>query len=214
VCFATVLPGEPIMMKLEPHTVTIKIIFFTVQNGVLRAYLPGNSIPGSLLGDGRSLEEETGELIRTTLKDKGNGRFVEQLYTVLDEKAPDRVVIVYYLLVPSGDISDMENWTPVFDIPDRFHDTKILSYAIQRLQWKIEYTNVVYSLLPKRFTLGELQRVYEAILHKTLDKRNFRKKILSLHIIRDTGTKKKLGRARPAEVYTFTTRKPSFVGIL
>ena len=85
---------------------------------------------------------------------------------------------------------------------------------MQRLRWKIEYTNIVYSLLPKEFTFGELQKVYEAILGRTMDKRNFRKKILSLGILTDTGKKKTQGRSRPAEVYRFKSREMTYVEVL
>jgi 8-oxo-dGTP diphosphatase len=198
----------------KTHTVTIKIIFFTVHNGVLKAYLPGVHIPCASLRIGQAIEDEVGELITTMLGVKEKNYFFEQLYSVSGPMPSDEVTVVYYLLVPSGDITNVNNWFPVFDVRESFNDDQILLYAIQRLQWKIEYTNVVYSLLPLQFTLGELQDVYEAILHRTLDKRNFRKKILSLRIIRDTGKKKRRGRARPAEVYTFVKRKPTIVEIL
>jgi len=141
---------------------------------------------------------------------------VEQLYSVSDPLGDGAVSIVYYLLVPSDSITadTADKWVSVFDLQGSYADDQILLYAIQRLQWKIEYTNVVYSLLPVQFTLGELQRVYEAILNRSLDKRNFRKKILSLRMLKDTGKKKTLGRARPAEVYTFIKRKPTIVETL
>ena len=90
----------------------------------------------------------------------------------------------------------------------RQEDKEIISYAVQRLQWKIEYTNVVYSLLPREFTLSELQLTYEAILGKELDKRNFRKKILFLKLLKDTGKKRTGTVARPASVYEFRKRSP------
>jgi hypothetical protein len=62
----------------------------------------------------------------------------------------------------------------------------IIQYAYQRLRWKMEYTNIVKSILPERFTLRELQHVYEIIFGKEFDKRNFRKKVLSLDMIHET----------------------------
>jgi len=200
----------------KTHAVTIKIICFTISDGVLAAFLPNRRIPGVLLRERHALEDEVGELIGKTLGSKRNNGFVEQLYSVSDPQGSGAVFIVYYLLVPSDYITkgDTRDWISVFDLQGSYAEDQILLYAIQRLQWKIEYTNVVYSLLPSQFTLGELQRVYEAILNRTLDKRNFRKKILSLKMLKDTGKKKTLGRARPAEVYTFVKRKPTIVEIL
>jgi 8-oxo-dGTP diphosphatase len=200
----------------KTHAITIKIICFTITNGVLAAFLPSHCIPNSPLREGQALEDEVGELINKTLGPKGKDGFVEQLYSVSDPQGNSAVSIVYYQLVPSDYIKPgaVEDWLPVFDLQGSLVDDQILLYAIQRLQWKIEYTNVVYSLLPPQFTLGELQRVYEAILNRLLDKRNFRKKILSLKMLKDTGKKKTSGRARPAEVYTFVKRKPTIVEIL
>jgi len=200
----------------KTHAVTIKLICFTINNGVLNAFLPHRSIPSTPLRTGCELEDEVGELIRKTLGSKGVDAFVEQLYSVSDPLKNGAVSVVYYLLVPS-DVIMVNNavpWVSVFDLQGSYADDQILLYAIQRLQWKIEYTNVVYSLLPPKFTLGELQHVYEAILNRQLDKRNFRKKILSLKMLKDTGMKKTLGRARPAEVYTFIKRRPAIVEIL
>jgi len=67
-----------------------------------------------------------------------------------------------------------------------FDHKKVIEYAIQRLKWKMEYTNLSQFILPAKFTLSELQKVYEIILNKKFDVRNFRKKIDSLHIIKET----------------------------
>jgi len=200
----------------KTHAVTIKLICFTIHNGVLAAFLPDRHLPGLPLHEGHALEDELGELIGKTLGLKGKNRFVEQLCSVSDPQGNSAVSVVYYLLVPqdAAITRDTHGWVSVFALQGSYEDDQILLYAVQRLQWKIEYTNVVYSLLPVQCTLGELQRVYEAILNRRLDKRNFRKKILSLKMLKDTGRKKTLGRSRPAEVYTFVKRKPTIVEIL
>jgi 8-oxo-dGTP diphosphatase len=195
----------------QTHSVGIKIIFFTVSQGRLFTLLSNRRIPECSLSEARSLEDEADVLVRRTLGQSKREGFIEQLYSISDTTDTHAVTVVYYMLVPPGRPGE---WISVFDMEGSFADDKILVYAIQRLQWKIEYTNVVYSLLPVQFTLGELQRVYEAILNRSLDKRNFRKKILSLKMLKDTGKKKTSGRARPAEVYTFVSRKPSIVEIL
>jgi len=93
------------------------------------------------------------------------------------------------------------------------HD-KIAKYAKQRLADKISYTNAVWSLLPTKFTLTDLQKVYEIILGKVIDKRNFRKKILALDIIHPTSETKIKGAHRPAKLYEFSSTKPKIVEIV
>ena len=82
---------------------------------------------------------------------------------------------------------------------------------MRRLRSKLEYTNVAYSLLPRQFTLSELQQVYEAILDREMDKRNFRRRMLSLGIIKPAGGRRMEGAHRPAQLYTFTRREPMTV---
>jgi len=78
---------------------------------------------------------------------------------------------------------------------------------VERLRAKLSYTNAAWSLLPKKFTLTELQTVYESILGRELDKRNFRKKILASDLLVSTGEKRADGAHRPAALYAFRTRK-------
>lgn len=89
------------------------------------------------------------------------------------------------------------------------HDTvaydhpEIITYAYQRLKWKMEYTNVARNILPDEFTLRELQSVYEMVFQKAFDKRNFRKKILSMGLIEETGNHDTTSSKRPAMLYRF-----------
>lgn len=89
-----------------------------------------------------------------------------------------------------------------------FDHKNILAYGIKRLRAKLEYTNVVFSLLPPLFTLNELQKVYETIFGSRMDKRNFRKKFLSLGLIRPTSKMFAGVRQRPARLYEFISRHP------
>lgn len=79
---------------------------------------------------------------------------------------------------------------------------QILHYALERLRNKLEYTTVGFQLLPAQFTLTELQAVYEAILDKKLDKRNFRRKIAMLRILKPERDYRRGGQ-RPARLYRF-----------
>jgi 8-oxo-dGTP diphosphatase len=94
-------------------------------------------------------------------------------------------------------------------LPDlAFANEEVVGYALERLQAKLDYTNVAYSLLPERFTLSQLQRVYESIQGKKLDKRNFRKRMLSVGVMLETDETRKEGAHRPARLYEFRSRAP------
>src|SRR5262249_28632112 len=95
-----------------------------------------------------------------------------------------------------------------------FDHGEMVRYAVQRLRYKLEYTNVVYSLLPERFTLSELQHTYQTILGRTLDPRNFRKRILSLGLVEDSGGVRRGEAHRPAPLYRFTTRRAQIIEVL
>jgi 8-oxo-dGTP diphosphatase len=192
-------------------SVGIKVVMFSVMDGRLAIFAPDGLLPSGVWEKGMIPEREVCDIIRQSSGLIHADGYFEQLYTVSkpDEKDFD-IAIVYYFLIAYHHIKNTTHWktkTPA-------HDTTIISYAAQRLRWKIEYTNVIQSLLPALFTFGELQSAYEAVLNRRLDKRNFRKKIFSLGLLAGTGKKRVLGRARPAEVYTFKHRKPTIVKIL
>ncbi|OGG30561.1 hypothetical protein A3A63_01985 [Candidatus Gottesmanbacteria bacterium RIFCSPLOWO2_01_FULL_46_9] len=193
------------------QSIGIKVAIFSVIDGKLKVYAPEGNLPSKVWKKGMIPEDEVAQIIKESVGVPITQGYVEQLYTISrpDEKDFD-IAIIYYFLLADRYIVKHEGWVKSVDTADR----TIVSYATQRLRWKIEYTNVAYSLLPDEFVFGELQRAYEAILHRTLDKRNFRKKIFSLNILKDTGKKRALGRARPAQTYIFKERKLAFVEIL
>jgi len=127
----------------------------------------------------RELTEETG------LKNI----YLEQLYTFGDPKRDPRehvVTVAYYALVnlidhpPNADTDAVDAaWFPLNEVPKlAFDHAKILATARERLRAKIRYSSIAFELLPKKFSLPELQNLFERILETSLDKRNFRKKIL------------------------------------
>ena len=114
--------------------------------------------------------------------------YLEQLYTFSDVKRDPRgrvISIAYMALVArenmtikAGSDAIEANFFPIENLPKlAFDHKKILGYALQRLRRKIEYTNVAQYILPKKFTLSELQKVYEIVLGQDIDVRNFRKKV-------------------------------------
>ena len=91
--------------------------------------------------------------------------------------------------------------------PLAYDHSEIIKTAIERVKIKLEYTNVVYSLLPQQFTLGDLQSVYEIIINRKLDKRNFRKKVLGFSLLVPMKETQMTGRHRPAQLFKFNAGK-------
>ncbi len=188
-----------------------------------RSEFPGMwAAPGGLVTKSETLEEAATRHLsdRAGLKNI----YLEQLSTFGD---PDRdptgwVVSVAYLALVTGEVTPKTNdqyksiaWYPVNKLPPLAYDhTEIIKIAVERLKAKITYTNIVVSLLPKEFTLTELQETYETILSQTLDKRNFRKKILSLGWLTPLKKMKAEGAHRPAELYSFKSRTLQTVQVL
>ena len=214
-------PGEATPTPL----IAVLVVIFTVADGQLQALLIHRSaaphsglwaIPGGRLNPGEPLfDAATRKLMdETGVRDV----FLEQLYTFsdLDDVTPGgAVAVVYFALVDRERVrlADRADWQPAwFDMRRRpelaFRNDEVLDYALERLRNKLEYTNVAYSLLPESFTLSHLQRVYESILDRQLDKRNFRKRMLSLGIIQVTGERQAEGAGRPAQLYRFSSREP------
>ena len=167
--------------------------------------LPGGFVnldEGLEEGARRELEEETGV----------SDVYLEQLYTFgePDRDPRERVITVaYYALVPTDEIdikagSDAEgvSWIGTQDLPElAFDHLDILEMAYERLSAKLDYSTIAFQFMPRDFTLSELQHVYEVILREPMDKRNFRKRILGLDVIEETGKDKRDGAHRPAKLY-------------
>jgi 8-oxo-dGTP diphosphatase len=156
----------------------------------------------------RELAEETG---LTNI-------FLEQLYTFGDLRRDPRervVTVAYYALVnlaghdvrASTDARDAA-WFPLDDLPKlAFDHDRILAAAHDRLRGKVRYQPLGFELLPERFTLRQLQRLYEIILDRELDKRNFRKKVLAMDIVQETDEIEQDVAHRAARLYRFDKRK-------
>jgi 8-oxo-dGTP diphosphatase len=201
-------------------SVTVDVIIFTLSEDDLQVLLIKRghppfadmwAIPGGFVGIDESLE---GAAMRELEEETGvRDVYLEQLYTFGDIGRDPRgrvITVAYYALVPTDavqphaghDAADARWWS-VYDLPPlAFDHAGILTYALQRLRYKLEYTAVGFELLPGAFTLSELQAAYEIILGERLDKRNFRRKILSADVIEETG-EYRTGEGRPAKLYHF-----------
>jgi 8-oxo-dGTP diphosphatase len=201
--------------------VAVLVVILTVDAGELQVLLikrsaephkdmfslPGGRLEGETLLEAaaRRLEIETGVM----------DVFLEQLYTFSDLDDQGSVAVAYWALVDKASVTlaRRDEWQPAWcnadELPElAFHNDNVVEYALTRLRNKLAYSNVAYSLLPKEFSLSQLQQTYEAILLRPLDKRNFRKRIISLDVLEETGRQASEGRHRPAKLYRFRERRP------
>lgn len=217
--------------ELTLPRVAVDAVLFTISEKTLRALLVkikhgpfvGRwAFPGGLVRRGEGLDEAA----RRELCEKTGvaDLYLEQLYTFGEaqrDPTGHTVSVAYFALVPPGITALRQGekyadvgWFPVHSLPTLAYDhNAIADYALRRLQAKLGYTNIVYSLLPDEFTLADLQELYEVILREQLDRRNFRRKILALGLLKPL-PKTRRGAHRPATLYAFTQRQPMNVEVL
>jgi 8-oxo-dGTP diphosphatase len=142
----------------------------------------------------------------------GDDPYLEQLCTWENPavQASQRVVEVGYLAltVPRSREDEGVEWRVLHELPPLPEShARIIRYAHERLQRKLSYTNVAWSLLDAEFTLSEMQQVYEAVVGRVLDKRNFRKWVLGNGMVEPTPRERRDGAHRPARLYRFPRRE-------
>ncbi len=187
-------------------------VAFSLIEDALCVYMHDSELPQSVVHDDESVSDTACRIFTTHTGISLVSLYLEQLYTF---DAHDHLTISYFVLVPHrfAKTAQQGEWVPIETFKKNHSVHEIIQYAYKRLRWKLEYTNIAFSLLPSTFTLTQLQKVYELILKHTFDKRNFRRKILSLGLITATGqTVTQAGR--PAQLYRFKTRKPMIVQVL
>jgi len=156
----------------------------------------------------RELEEETGI----------SGVFLEQLYTFGDPERDPRgwvVSVAHYALVSpekhhvhAATDARAAQWFPVTSLPPlAFDHDEILGTALARIRGKLTYAPIGFELLPLKFTIKQLQKLYEIVLGRKLDNRNFRKKIFAMDVLRELGEMQKGVPHRAARLYKFDERK-------
>jgi len=203
-----------------PHpAVTTDVVLFTIRDGRLELLLIRRggepfkgywALPGGFLEIDedldacalRELEEETGV----------GGVYLEQLHTYGRPRRDPRervISVAYYALAPSDcltlraatDAADV-SWFPIDDLPQlAFDHAEIIQAARECLVAKLDYSTIAFQFLPERFTLSELQAVYEILLDAELDKRNYRKWARALEQIDETGGHRRRGGHRSARLY-------------
>lgn len=215
-----------------PHTyrypraaLTVDCVVFGFDEGELkvllieRAFEPFKgawALPGGFV----NVDETLDDAARRELEEEAGlkGVFLEQLYTfgAVERDPRDRVVsVAYYALVKlaehgtraATDAADAR-WFPISKVPRlAFDHADILAIALARLKGKVRYQPIGFELLPPRFTLSQLQHLYEAVLESRLDKRNFRKKVLGFRLLVPLKETQMTGRHRPAQLFRFDTDK-------
>jgi 8-oxo-dGTP diphosphatase len=204
--------------------VAVDLCIFTVQHDRLelilirmkRAPFEGRwALPGGRIRNRETVEQAAA---RELQEKTGLERvYLEQLHTFSD---PDRdprarcISVAHLALIPptaqlrTTDKYSAIGWFPAERLPPLAFDHRALArQAVHQLQARLAFSNLAYSLLPPRFTLGELQRVYQAILGRRLDPRNFRKRMRALGLVEPTAELRS-GAHRPARLYRFTVRRP------
>lgn len=181
-------------------------------------YVNAVGLPGGLLSPTETADESALRHLEVKGQIDAKRVYSEQLYTFsgINRDSRGRVVAVAYLaLVPWDSLSASEqmsskeaSWKRVSSLKKLAYDHgDILALGVKRLRSRIVYTTLISKLMPKEFTLTELEKAYEAILGTPLDKRNFRKKILKVGVLKELPTKRAGGRFRPAQLYTFASKK-------
>ncbi|MCA9353907.1 MAG: NUDIX domain-containing protein [Candidatus Kaiserbacteria bacterium] len=209
--------------KLRFAAMAIDAVVFGIVDGELCALVsPVNRPPHyvnilGFLGGLVDAKETAEEACDRVLHEKGGLKqvYLEQLYTfsAVNRDKRNRVVSVAYLGLVRPDTAasyahEGAMFMPVKKLKQLAYDhDDMLQMALKRLQGKLSYTTIAQFLLPRHFTLSELQGAYELILGKEFDKRNFRKKILALDVVKDTGTVQEGVKNRPAALYEFTSKK-------
>ncbi|MBT6690543.1 NUDIX hydrolase [archaeon] len=222
---------EESIHDFEKPSLTADIVIFTIEGGELKVLLVKRNIspfkggwafPGGFVRIDESLEDAA----KRELEEEAGVRdvYLEQLFSFGEPKRDPRgrvVTVAYMALVNSEgielkaatDVSDAK-WFSIKDVPSLAFDHKeILEYSLKRLKWKFEYTTVAFSLLPKKFAISEVQKIYEMVFNKSFDKRNFSKKIISLGILKEEGLRKNVSH-RPPMLYSLKKNVGDIVEII
>lgn len=212
----------------------VDIVLFTIKNDELLVRLvevtrPPHfngtwGLPGSLISPTETASEAVERLIEQKALIKKEKIYYEQLYTFskINRDPRGRVVSVGYLaLVPWESLSSTEQlntgatWKRVSKLKNLAYDhDEILDIAIKRLSSRITYTTLSSKLLPKKFTLTKLEKIFEIILEKDVDKRNFRKRLFAFNIVKKSKEQLRGMKHRPANLYFFSSSKIKEINII
>lgn len=174
------------------------------------------ALPGGFVLDNENLDDA---VIRELKEETGvNANYLEQLYTFGAPKRDERLRVVSvaylalinpknYVLKADTDAKDAK-WFSIHNMPILAFDHKdIITIGLERLKAKINYQPIGFELLDAKFPFSDIEHLYQTILNKNLDRRNFRKKLLSFGILQETNDFRKIGSGRPAKLFKFNKKK-------
>ncbi len=215
------------VLPIFNSAVSIDCVLFGFDGGELKILLIERNeepfkdwwaLPGYLIGDDESLDQSASRILHelTGLSDI----YMEQYYAFgeVGRHPQGRVVTVaYYALLrlggdkalkPLSNYAKKAQWININELPKLgFDHQHIFDKGLEKIKRRIKHLPIAFELLPEKFTLTQVQNVYELILGKKLDKRNFRKKILSFGVLKDLDEKQKGVSFRAATLYKFDKRK-------
>ena len=212
------------MQKEGLMQVAVDAVVFTAMHDELKILLIQRNEPPfkgkwALPGGFVEKNEELENAAQRELYEETNVRniFMQKIgaYGAVGRDPRGRVLSVAYLalisagqkLKTSRETKGVE-WHSLNSLPGLGFDHKnIVRDALNQLRFEIQTTNIAFQILPKKFTLSEMQHLYQLVLGKKLDKRNFRKKIKELGILKETHETKMEGAHRPAMLYSFRESK-------
>jgi 8-oxo-dGTP diphosphatase len=218
-------PAKPHSYAYARAALTVDCVVFGLDEAGLQVLLIQRDLEPfrgawALPGGFVHIDEDLDQAARRELREETglDTAFLEQLYTFggLGRDPRERVVTVaYYALLKLSDhrvqaATDARDaaWFAVDDLPRlAFDHADIVSVALTRLRGKVRYQPIGFELLPPKFTLSQLQRLYEIVLERPLDKRNFRKKVLALGLLEELDEVEQDVAHRAARLYRFDERR-------
>lgn len=216
-----ILAADVVLWTIKDNQLLVRLIPVNVPPHFINKV----GLPGGLISPKETAEQSARRLILEKAQVGAGKVYLEQLYTFSDIKRDPRgrvVAVAYTGIIPWDELSTSERensaeawWQDVKKSKDLAYDHKeILEVALERLRARITYTNLIAHFMPKEFTLTELEKAYELILNRDIDKRNFRKKILALGLLKELPKERRGQKHRPAKLYSFKSIEAKVIEVL
>jgi 8-oxo-dGTP diphosphatase len=194
-------PQDPALLQLRVSVACFR------WNGekIETVLLPDGTLPSDTPHPWESLDDTARHILKSFFVTPP--AYIEQLYTFSYVASDSRETVVTYIALFRPGAEGTVGWTSLANmgsLPER--SARIMDYATVRLRAKLEYTSIAFYLMPVTFTIAELQMAYEAILDAQLDKRNFRRRMTTSGMLKETAEMRREGPHRPARLYTYSGR--------
>jgi 8-oxo-dGTP diphosphatase len=219
------------------------VALFTLKHGELLVrlisvnrppyFINAKGMPGGLIDPKETAESAALRQIKAKAQVDPSRVYVEQLATFSEVNRDPRgrvVAVAYLALIPWEKLSEIEKvtektteknssqnvwWQDTRRMPKLAYDhDEIFEVALKRLKSRITYTTLIKKLLPDEFTLTELEKAFEAVIKKDIDKRNFRRKFEKLKLLEPLKRERRGQKARPAQLFTFKSKKIEEIEVL